>query len=169
MNPALAISLSVAAPTIVPGAVTLTPDPVAMALSVATPSVTNSFTDRVFIDPIALALAVVAPSVSNVPPRSPFDDFREDLDALFAEAGDVVRHRTSTGAWTTLSAIVERGQPEIGRRVQSRRKPLYLTVSKTDLATIGPKLDVVEVDGLEYVAARVESEDASATRFYCVR
>ena len=97
-------------------------------------------------------------------------DIKADLDKLLAaEFGETIRYKPDGGSFTSMSAFVENEREEIGIPAQLRVKPIFVTVSKTDVSAVLERLDIVEWDSKEYTVNLIDSEDASGWRLYCVR
>lgn len=98
-------------------------------------------------------------------------DIRTDLDALLGagELAETVRYKADGGQWSAINAFVENEGEVIGIEAVSRKLPIFVTVSKTDVPTVKERRDVIEWLGAEYTVHRKDSQDAAGWRLYCVR
>lgn len=97
-------------------------------------------------------------------------DIKADLDAIVAgEFQETIRYKPFGGAFVSISALVEDEREEIGFPVHGRTGPIFVTVSKTDVASVRERRDVVEWSGTEYTVSRIDSQDGAGWRLYCVR
>lgn len=95
---------------------------------------------------------------------------KADLDAIVAaEFGETIRYKAYGGAWASISALVEDEREDVGRSVHGRTGPIFVTVSKTDVASVTERRDSVDWGGIEYTVNLIDTEDAAGWRLYCVR
>lgn len=97
--------------------------------------------------------------------------FKADLAVILSEAGETIRSRARGGSWKKIQAFVENENADIGlgTEVATRVHPIFVTASKADVPTVALHQHVFEYESREYHVVRVESQDVSGWRLYCVR
>lgn len=101
-------------------------------------------------------------------------EIKADLDAIVADVfGETIRYKADGGPWVSISAFVENERQDLdttaGASVHGRIGPIFVTVSKTDVASVVIHKDVVEFSEREYTVILIDTQDAAGWRLYCVR
>ena len=104
------------------------------------------------------------------------DTYREDFDVikndLFREE---IRYRQNDVWLPEFFAIVEEaGDGEIedsvmGSPRESNAGPFYVTISKSDVATVNERRDMIRVRGVDLTVWKIVHEDEGAWRLHCAR